>query len=144
MECKSTLLEHLVGKTPNTDSVSSMVNDEYTKQPKEIRLLAWKLLVESFNTKYGNLSDKQRYILKEYINSIDNSEKLKTFVIKESNSLKKALNSINVTDKIIKIKLNEIIKLTSKLKSAKTITESQILSLLRYNELHDELKRVFK
>ena len=144
VECKSTLLEHLVGKTPNTDSVSSMVNDEYTKQPKEIRLLAWKLLVESFNTKYGNLSDKQRYILKEYINSIDNSEKLKTFVIKESNSLKKALNSINVTDKIIKIKLNEIIKLTSKLKSAKTITESQILSLLRYNELHDELKRVFK
>ena len=144
VECKSTLLEHLVGKTPNTDSVSSMVNDEYSKQPREIRLLAWKLLVESFNTKYGNLSAKQRYILKEYINSIDNSEKLKKFVITESNNLKKALNSINVTDKIIKIKLNEVVKLTSALKSSKTITESQILSLLRYNELHDELKRVFK
>lgn len=144
VECKSTLLEHLIGKNTNTDSVVSMVNAEYYKQPKEIRLLAWKLLVENFNNKYGNLSNKQRYILKEYINSVDNSEKLKTFVIKESNNLKKALNSINVTDKIIKIKLNEIIKLTSKLKSSKTITESQILSLLRYYELHDELKRVFK
>jgi hypothetical protein len=144
VECKSTLLEHLKTSSKNTDKVSSIVNDEYSKQPKEVRLLAWKMLVESFNNKYGTLSNKQRYILKEYINSVDNSEKLKNFVVKESKVLKKALNSIKISDKIVKIKVNEVINLTSKLQSSKTITESQILSLLRYYELHDELKKVFK
>ena len=144
VECKSTLLEHLKTSSKNTDKVSTIVNEEYSKQPKEVRLLAWKMLVESFNNKYGNLSNKQRYILKEYINSVDNSEKLKTFVVKESKTLKKALNSIKISDKIVKIKVNEVINLTSKLQSSKTITESQILSLLRYYELHDELKKVFK
>ena len=144
VECKSTLLEHLKTSSKNTDKVSSIVNEEYSKQPKEVRLLAWKMLVESFNNKYGTLSNKQRYILKEYINSVDNSEKLKNFVTKESKTLKKALNSIKISDKIVKIKVNEVINLTSKLQSSKTITESQILSLLRYYELHDELKKVFK
>jgi len=144
VECKSTLLEHLKTSSKNTDKASSIVNEEYSKQPKEVRLLAWKMLVESFNNKYGTLSNKQRYILKEYINSVDNSEKLKNFVTKESKTLKKALNSIKISDKIVKIKVNEVINLTSKLQSSKTITESQILSLLRYYELHDELKKVFK
>ena len=144
IECKSSLLEHLKTSSKNTNTTSTIVNEEYSKQPKEVRLLAWKLLVESFNNKYGSLSNKQRYILKEYINSVDNSEKLKNFVTKESKTLKKALNSIKISDKIVKIKVNEVIKLTSKLQSSKTITESQILSLLRYYELHDELKKVFK
>jgi hypothetical protein len=45
------------------------------------------MLVENFNNKYTNLSSKQRNILKEYINSVDNSEKLKTFVIRECDLL---------------------------------------------------------
>jgi hypothetical protein len=36
---------------------------------------------------------------------------------------------------VTKIKVNEVVNLISKIKSAKTITESQILSLLRYNDL---------
>ena len=42
------------------------------------------------------------------------------------------------------IKVNEVLKLITKVKTSKVITESQILSLLRYTELHNELKRVFK
>ncbi len=144
VECKSLLLERLKGSSKNTDKVTAVVNEDYSKQPKEVRLLAWKMLVENFNDKYGSLSNKQRNILKEYINSVDNSEKLKNFVTKESKILKKALNSIKISDKIVKIKVNEVINLTSKLQSSKTITESQVLSLLRYYELHDELKKVFK
>ena len=144
VECKSTLLEHLTGKSQNTDKITTTINEEYSKQPKEIRLLAWKMLVENFNNKYTNLTAKQRNILKEYINSIDNSEKLKTFVIRECNLLSKNIKTINITDTVTKIKIAEIVKLISKVKSSKTITESQILSLLRYNELYDELKKVFK
>ena len=34
------------------------------------------------NNKYTNLSDKQQSILREYINSVDNSEKLKNIPFK--------------------------------------------------------------
>jgi hypothetical protein len=144
VECKSTLLEHLTGKSQNSDKVVTAINEDYAKQPKEVRLLAWKMLVENFNNKYTNLSDKQRSILKEYINSVDNSEKLKKFVIRETTELQKSLKLVNITDKVTKIKINEVISLASKLKSSKVITESQVLSLLRYYELYDELNKVFK
>ena len=143
IECKSTLLEHITGKSKKS-VVESKVNESYSKQPKEVRLLAWKLLVENFNEKYTNLTKKQRSVLKEYINSVDNSEKLKSFVSKECNILESALNKINITDNVIKIKVNEVIKLTSKLKESKIISESQVLSLLRYYELYKELKKVYK
>ena len=143
VECKSTLLEHISGKT-KSDEVVSKVNEEYSKQPKEVRLLAWKLLVENFNDKYNTLSTKQRSILRQYINTADNSQNLKKFVVKECNNLSGLLGKINITDDVIKIKINEVIKLIDKIKSAKTITESQILSLLRYYELNKELKKVYK
>ena len=144
VECKSTLLESLTNGSKSEDKVVSTINEEYSKQPKEVRLLAWKMLVENFNNKYTTLTDKQQDILREYINSVDNSVKLKKFVVRECNSLSKNIKSIKVTDKVTQIKVNEVVKLISKLKSAKVITESQILSLLRYTELHNELRRVFK
>ncbi len=144
VECKSTIMESLTGNSQPTDVVVSTINEEYSKQPKEVRLLAWKMLVENFNNKYTNLSDKQQSILREYINSVDNSAKLKKFVVRECNSIKKDINNVNVTDKVTNIKVNEVLKLITKLKTSKVITESQILSLLRYTELTDELKRVFK
>ena len=144
VECKSTILESLTNNPQNSDKSISTINEEYSKQPKEVRLLAWKMLVENFNNKYTTLTDKQQNILREYINSVDNSEKLKKFVVRECNSLKKSINSIKLNDTVTKIKVNEVLKLISKLKSAKVITESQILSLLRYHELHNELKRVFR
>jgi len=143
VNCKSQLIEHLTVKSSN-NSILSKVNEEYSKQPKEVRLLAWKMLVENFNTKYTNLSSKQRGVLKEYINSVDNSDKLKTFVVTECNNLTKILESVNITDDVINIKVNEVLRLTSKLKESKTITESQVLSLLRYYELYSELKKVYK
>jgi len=143
VECKSQLMEHLTGKSPSDDIVSK-VNEEYSKQPKEVRLLAWKMLVENFNSKYTNLSTKQRSVLKEYINSVDNSDKLKTFVVTECDNLTKILKSVKISDNVINIKVNEVLRLTSKLKTAKTITESQVLSLLRYYELYGELKKVYK
>jgi len=144
VECKSTLLESLIGNSKSDDKIVTTINEDYTKQPKEVRLLAWKMLVENFNNKYTTLTDKQQDILREYINSVDNSEKLKKFVVRECNSLSKNIKSVKVTDKVTKIKINEVIKLITKVKSSKVITESQILSLLRYTELYNELKRVFK
>jgi len=142
IECKSTLLESLSGQATVSNS-SVQINEEYSKQPREIRLLAWKMLVDSFNSKYTTLSKNQKGILKEYINSVDNSEKLREFVTSECDMMKRDLKSFKITDKVTRIKVNEVIKMLSTVKSAKVITESQILSLLRYSDLKDELKKVF-
>ena len=86
-------MESLTGNSQPTDAVVSTINEEYSKQPKEVRLLAWKMLVENFNNKYTTLTDKQQAILREYINSVDNSEKLKKFVVRECNSITKNIKS---------------------------------------------------
>ena len=64
--------------------------------------------------------------------------------MRETTELQTSLKLVNITDKVTKIKINEVISLASKLKSSKVITESQVLSLLRYYELYDELNKVFK
>ena len=137
-------MESLITSNNPSNTIETTINEEYSKQPKEVRLLAWKMLVENFNNKYTTLTEKQQDILREYINSVDNSEKLKKFVVRECNSLSKNIKAVKVTDTVTQIKVNEVVKLISKVKTSKVITESQILSLLRYTELHNELKRVFK
>lgn len=143
VEAKSLLIENIT-KSVNKAKKSELINEDYVNQPKEVRLLAWKFLIDSFNNKYTNLSQKQKQILKEYINSVDNSAKLKDFVIKETALLEKTLKSIKASDKVLQIKLSEITKLLGKLKTSRNITESQILSLLKYHELISELKKLMK
>jgi hypothetical protein len=138
--CKNTILETITKS--NVEIVTESTNKEYTNESKEVRMLAYKFLVDSFNSKYTNLSEDQQFILKNYINNIDNSAKLKTFVISEVKKLKKSFKSVNVPDKVAKIKLTETINLIDNITNSKIINENQILSLLRYHELLQELRRV--
>ena len=138
--CKNTILETITKQ--NVEIVTESNDTEYTNQPKEVRMLAYKFLVESFNSKYTTLSEEQKQILRKYINNVDNSAKLRTFVITEVRKLKKQLNEVNVSDKVAKIKLNETINLIDNITNSKVINENQILSLLRYHELLQELRRV--
>ena len=105
-------------------------------------MLAYKFLVESFNSKYTTLSEDQKQILRKYINNVDNSAKLRSFVITEATKVKKQLTEVVVSDKVAKIKLSETINLIDNITNSKVINENQILSLLRYHELLQELRRV--
>jgi hypothetical protein len=139
VECKNTIFESITtDKVVITEDVS---NKEYQKQPKEVRLLAYKFLVDSFNSKYSTLSESQKLILKNYINNIDNSQNLRKFVVSEVARLKRELKSIKISDKVTNIKLNETINLIKELTKHKVVNENQILALLRYNQLLDELRR---
>ena len=73
-----------------------VTNKEYSNQPKEVRLLAYKFLVDSFNSKYSSLSESQQLILKNYIENIDNSGKLRKFIVSEVARLKRELKSIKL------------------------------------------------
>ena len=139
VDCKNTIFEAIT-----TDKVvikEEKVSEEYSKQPKEVRLLAYKFLVDSFNSKYSGLSESQKLILKNYINNIDNSDTLRKFVVSEVAKLRRELKSIKISDKVTKIKLNETVNLISELTKHKVINENQILALLRYHQLLQELRR---
>ncbi len=138
VDCKNTIFEVITTKKVVVKESTS--NKEYANQPKEVRLLAYKFLVDSFNSKYSNLSESQQLILKNYIENIDNSGKLRKFVVSEVARLKRELKSIKINDKVTQIKLNETINLIVELTKHKVVNENQILALLRYTQLLQELR----
>lgn len=116
-------------------------------EDKEIRLLAYSLMVEKFNKKYSNLTEKQKMVLKKYINNISNTSNLHEYVSEEVMGIKSELSKLlpEVTDKITKIKLSEVIKqLDAMTIGKKRISEKALIALMRYYELIEELKDVSK
>jgi hypothetical protein len=139
VECKNTILETITKK--DVEIVTEATDKEYASQPKEVRMLAYKFLIDSFNSKYTNLSESQKTILRNYINNVDNSDKLRKFVLSEVKRLKTEFGKLNIGDKVTQIKLNETVNLIDNITSSKVISENQVLSLLRYHELLQELRK---
>ena len=139
-----TIIEHLTKKKSNQLNESTNPVGDYLKQDEEVRLLAYKLMIDKFNEKYANLSARQRGILKEYINNISNTVSLKEFATKEAKLLQTQLKRFQpkVADKVTKIKLNEVGNMLDSFSKMRNIKEEHILSLLLYHELLKELKNV--
>ena len=141
---KFTIVENIINSSiENKDKkVNDRVLEEYRKQDEEVRMLSYKMLVENFNKKYNNLSEEQKRLLKEYINNINNTGKLKEYVNNEVNSLSEGLKQIGskVSDKVTKIKLAETISNIKKIKSVKKLKESHLSALMMSYELLKELK----
>jgi hypothetical protein len=116
--------------------------EEYRKQDEDLRAVSYKLLVESFNNKYKNLSSQQKGLLKEYINNINNTGKLSEYVNGEVFNLVNSLKEVGskISDKVTKIKLAETISNIKKIKSVKRIKEQHLSALMMSYELLAELK----
>ena len=87
---------------------------------------------------------KQKIILKEYITSIDNTSRLKEFYTNKINEIKETLTLLNENTKneVTKIKINEIINIiTIPAKNAK-INDDNLVDLLQYYDLINELETV--
>jgi len=139
---KFSLVEHLIAKPISNAKVVDKINEALKKEDKEIRLLTYKMLVENFNKKYKSLNERQKGILKEYINSFTNSENLKLFIANEVVVLNKALTTVGkqIKDKVTKIKLAETINQLNKIKTANKITDTHITSVIMGFELEKELR----
>ena len=113
---------------------------------KDLRILSYKTLLEKFNKKYTNLSDKQKHVLKEYISNISNTNNFSVFVETQIPKLKKKLNSKvkKVKDKVLRIKLKEAVNCVNKfcLNESKQTDDTSVVQLLRYYELDKELDKV--
>jgi len=141
---KFTVLENIVGKKKSVKNDNFL--KEYKEKDKDLRLLAYQILVDKFNTKYKSLNESQKDLLKNYINNISNTNSLREFVDVEVNKTKKELQKhlSLINDKITKIKLSEAIKQIETLKKGQVVTEKQVLNLMRYYELVKEIKNVHK
>jgi hypothetical protein len=146
VNAKFTILEHITSKKITAKQVKAHVLKEYTKKDKDLRLLAYQILVDKFNTKYKTLNESQRSLLKNYINNVSNTNSLKEFVKTESSKVKKHLKKElpNITDKITKIKLTEAINQIDNLTVGRVVKEKQVLTLMRYYELAKEIDNVHK
>ena len=115
-----------------------------TNEDKDVRLLASKLIIDRFNEKYSSLNESQKRLLREYINNVTNSVTLKQFIVKESITLRDSLNKLKNTipSKVIRIKLNEVANLLTTMSRRNNIEDKDILTMLRYYELVDELKNI--
>ena len=113
-------------------------------QHKDVRLLASKLVVDKFNAKYSSLNEEQKRMLREYINNVTNSIKLKKYVLSETIKIKTALSSLrsSIANKVIRIKLTEVANLLNKMNKQHSIQDKDVLTMLRYYELVNELKNV--
>ena len=140
---KVTLLEHITEK-PITKIRKNNVLENFNKQDKDTRLLTYKVLLEKFNDKYSNLQDNQKTLLKEYVNSVSNSPALKSYLNQEIKEVKKDITkySKKVEDKAIAIKLNETKNIIKPLNKNISVSDNNVINLLNYYELVNELKTI--
>jgi len=143
-----TIAENIINSSiQNKDSkLKDAVMEEYRKQDEDLRAVSYKLLIESFNTKYKNLTNEQKSLLREYINNINNTGKLNDYVNTEVNNLVESLKEVGsqISDKVTKIKLAETIANVKKVKSVKKIKEQHLSALMMTYELLNELKQSIK
>lgn len=125
------------------DSKKSLVENSIaiSNEPKEIRLLSYKILVEKFNQKYGDLSGEQKALLREYIGNVSNTNNLTAYVKNEAANVKKVLTqkTKKVTDPALRIKLSEVVDLLDQYQSLKNVDESHVSALMRYYNLVQDL-----
>ena len=104
------------------------------------------LFYQQGNYKYAHLNNNQKLVLKEFINSVDSTPKLKEFYNTKVNEIKTHLTKLNksVTDKAIQIKINEVINILPSLSKIDKATDDNLVNLLQYYQLVEELEAVAK
>ena len=139
---KMTLLEHLSTSPINTEKVEAEILQEFQSYDKDTRMLTYRILMEKFNGKYDGLHPSQKEVLRQYVNSVDSTPVLKEFYNTEVSKIKTQLNELlsTIKDKAVQIKINEVSNLIEELDKTAKVTSENIVNILQYLELVEELK----
>ena len=144
IENKTVLLEYLVKSPIDKKEVKENILEEFRQQDKDIRVLAYRVLLEKFNDKYADLNSNQKATLKEFINSVDNTPKLREFYNTKITEIKNTLLTLNkkVTNKAIQIKVNEVVNILPNLGKTDKVNDDHLINLLQHYQLVEELESV--
>jgi len=143
MECKIQIIENgLI--TERKKSTTDPLVEAFKSQPKDMRLLSYKLLVDKFNEKYSGLDESQKQLLNKYITHVNDTTELRSYIQTIIPNIKKQLaeQAKLIDDKVTKIKVAKLSEMLCNVENMKTIKESHVLSLLRYFDLVRELKEM--
>ncbi len=145
LECKTVIVEHILNDS-NTSTKKDVVLETYKKHDKEVRMLAYKLLVDKFNSKYSSLNENQKQVLNQYITHVNDTESLKLYLEGILPNIKLQLKEqvLKIQDPVTKIKVDKLSDMLCNVRTIKVVKESHILSILRYFDLIKELKQVNK
>ena len=123
------------------DSKTTVIQ-EFSKYDKDVRTLTYKVLLEKFNEKYDQLTNDQKQVLKEYINSVDSTPDLRNFYNVKINELKTILKkeNKNIKDKATQIKISEVAKYLTELKKTDKVGDNNLVDLLRFYQLVNEIQ----
>ena len=136
---KFSIIEHVSNTDKKSVNETSLVSEN-----KDLRILASKILIDKFNEKYSTLSSSQKNMLREYINNVTNSVALKKYVTTEIKALQGQLSKYKTTvpSKVIRIKLTEVSNLLSQLSKKHVIEDKDVVTMLKYYDLVDELTKI--
>lgn len=141
IDSKITLLEYLTKRKVESESKQTVLK-EFTEFDKDIRTLTYKILLEKFNNKYDLLTNDQKQVLKEYINSVDSTPDLRNFYNNKIFKLKNILvkETKNIKDKATQVKITEVTKFLNELKKTDKVGDNNLIDLLRYYQLINEIQ----
>ena len=140
---KITILEHITS-TPDSKISLSPIVEELMSLDKGTRSLAYKIMLEKYNTKFDGLSKEQKEVLKEYINSASDAPKLKEFLNTKFKGISAVLkeNVGKIEDPALKIKIQEVINLIDPILETRKLKDDHLVALLQYLDLSNEIVTV--
>ena len=140
---KITILEHITSNPSTKMSLSPLV-EELMSLDKGTRALTYKIMLEKYNEKFDGLSQDQKEVLKEYINSATDAPKLKEFLNSKFKSISTTLkeNVDKIEEPALKIKIQEVINLIEPILETRKMKDDHLVALLQYLELSKEIETV--
>lgn len=141
---KITLIEHLTSKQIDKQKVEDSIMEEFKSYDKDLRILTYKVMLEKFNGKYADLNLNQKSVLREFITSVDSTPKLKDFYNTKISEIKSSLSLLTkqIENKATRIKLQEINNIINPLGKTSSIGNDDLVNLLQYYELLEELTNI--
>jgi hypothetical protein len=143
---KINLLESLTVENIVDKKAPQSIMEDFMKEDKEVRLLAYKMLVDKFNERYETLSEVQKSILNKYVSSISDTKSLVSYLNEKIEDIKSQLTNLSksTTDKVMRIKLQEVVKLIKPLEENKSIKDEAVIGILQCYDLVEEVKNANK
>lgn len=142
---KLSIIESIVTPpTVSTPESTDVVTETYSQMSDLDKKLTYKILIEKFNTKYSGLNTEQKDLIREYIESVTNTPRLKQYINESIEKVQAELDVMveKVTNPVVKIKINEVRNLIKPLCKKSSVHDDNVVNLLNYYELVQELRNI--
>lgn len=147
-KARGCIVEHMVTKASPTKLISEDEKVDlikvYQQQNEDVRLLAYKILVDSFNSKYKGLNEKQQVLIREYINNVSNTNSLRQYINSEVPVVSKQLTELksSVSSNVVRIKIDETITQLGKIAKGSLVKDNHVMAMMLSYELIKELSNI--